>query len=192
MKNAIKVKAAIILIVIFSMVLTQASASASADASLQEESAKVLVKLGIMTGYPDGSLGLQNKIKRCEFFTLVVRMLGYDKDTNLDSIKLPFKDIDKSHWAYNNIKIAYNYGLIKGNPDNTIAPNNYITYPEVLAVMIRVLDYEKTVSGTWPENVINKAFELGINKNVELAKDKQVTRGETSVIVYNSLTVNFR
>lgn len=186
--SAFKIFAA--LVIVFSLFVVQVSASV--DTTLQQENAKALVKLEILKGYPDGSLGLEDKIQRCQFFALVVRMLGYDKDADIDKVSIPFTDIDKSHWAYNSIKAAYKYGLVAGNPDNTVSPNNYITYAEELTVLIRALGFENTMTGKWPDNVINKAAELGITKNTDLAQNKQVTRGETSVIIYNSLTVEIK
>jgi len=35
--------------------------------------------------------------------------------------------------------------LVSGYPDNTIAPDNDVTYAEALAVVIRALGYEKTL-----------------------------------------------
>lgn len=189
MKKLSLIKILTIIIIVFTFSIAQASAAVSPE--LQNESANNLVKLNIMTGYGDGSLGLQNKIKRSEFFTLVVRMMGYDKDTDVSSTKITFKDLDKNHWAYNYIRLAVKYKLATGYPDNTIAPDNYVTYAEALIVLVRVLGYEKTLSGKWPDNVLDRSSQLGLNNNVDLASNKQITRGEISVLVNNSLTVDF-
>jgi len=101
---------------------------------------------------------------------LVVNLMGYDADTNLDSVKVTFTDIKKSHWAYDNIRRAIKYDLVSGYPDNTIAPDNDVTYAEALAVVIRALGYEKTLKGEWPGNVINKAAELKLSANLNLTQ----------------------
>ena len=82
--------------------------------------------------------------------------------------------------------------LFKGYTDNTVRPNDNVTFTEARAILIRALGYENTMSGKWPDNVINKAEELGLNRNLDLPKDKQITRGEASVLIYNSLTVDFK
>lgn len=161
----------------------------SADKTVQDTNAKTLVKLGIMKGYEDGSLKLENKIKRSEFITLVVNLLGHDKDKDLNGITLKFKDITKKHWAFNNIKLAIKHNLVSGYPDNTIGPDKNVTYAEALAVVIRALGYESSLKGKWPENVINKAKELNLNKNIDIKASQQLTRGNMSIIVYNALTV---
>ncbi|MCX7712030.1 MAG: S-layer homology domain-containing protein [Clostridia bacterium] len=188
MKNRKIIKSIIVLLTCFIFILP---VHAATDTKLQNDSAKDLVKLNLLKGYPDGSLGLQNKIKRSEFITFVVRMLGYENTVDTSSIKVSFKDIDKKHWAYNNIKVALKYKLVSGYPDNTIAPEKNVSYAEALTVIIRALGYESSLSGNWPDNVINKANALGISKNVELPGKQEITRGDMSVLVHNSLTVDF-
>lgn len=183
------VKIAIMSIIVLSLFFT--ISSASVDPAIQNDSASSLFKLKVLTGYPDGSLGLQNKIKRSEFFTLVIRTLGYDKDSSTNDVAISFKDLGKTHWAYNNIKLAVKYKLVSGYPDHTIAPDNYVTYAEALTVLIRALGYENTLTGKWPESVLKKADQIGLNKNVDLPQNKQLTRGEMSVIVNNSLTIDY-
>lgn len=182
----------VILAVIFSILSNIGVTHAdSSEITIMEENANTLVNLGIMKGYEDGSLRLNNKIKRSEFITLVVKMMAYDKDTNLANTKITFKDLAKNHWAYTNIGLALKYELIAGYPDNTIAPDKDVTYAEALAVVIRALGYEKSLEGKWPNNVVNKGAELKLNKNLSIDPNQALTRGEMSVIIYNALTVNF-
>lgn len=182
----------VILAVIFSILSNIGVTHAdSSEITIMEENANTLVNLGIMKGYEDGSLRLNNKIKRSEFITLVVKMMAYDKDTNLSNTKITFKDLAKNHWAYTNIGLALKYELIAGYPDNTIAPDKDVTYAEALAVVIRALGYEKSLEGKWPNNVVNKGAELKLNKNLSIDPNQALTRGEMSVIIYNALTVNF-
>lgn len=192
MKNSYLVKILISLVLICSLTFSQALASTNLD--LQKDRAQALHNLGILKGYPDGSLGLNDKIKRCEFFTMVVRILGYENALDITDVKLPFTDISKSHWAFDNVKTAYKLGLINGNPDGTLTPDNYITYPEVLAVLVRALGYKDPgpEAGKWPDRIINLANSLGMTKDVDVPANKQITRGEASVIIYNTLTVNFK
>lgn len=182
----------IILAMVFFLIANiNISLAASSNNSVIEENANTLVNLGIMKGYEDGTLRLDNKIKRSEFITLVVKMMGYDKDTNLGNTKINFKDLPKKHWAYTNIGLALKYELVSGYPDNTVAPDKDVTYAEALAVVIRALGYEKSLKGKWPDNVVNKGAELNLNKNLSLSPNQPLTRGEMSVIIYNALTVNF-
>lgn len=188
MKKCLLIKVLIVLFICFTFIIPVNAAFAN---NLQNDYAKDLVKLNLLKGYPDGSLGLQNKIKRSEFITFVVRMLGYENNVDVSDVKVSFKDIDKKHWAYNNIKVALKYKLISGYPDNTIAPEKYVSYAEAVTVIIRALGYENGLAGNWPDNVISKATALGACKDVELPSKQEITRGDMSVLVHNSLTINF-
>lgn len=188
------------IIIIFTMIFTflmnikaspDISQDVKEDISIMDKNASSLVNLGIMKGYEDGTLRLNNRIKRSEFITLVVKMMAYDKDTDLENTKISFNDLKKNHWAYTNIGLALKYNLVAGYPDNTIAPDKDVTYAEALAVVIRALGYEKSLSGKWPDNVVNKGVDLGLNNNLSLEANHPLSRGEMSIIVYNALTVNF-
>lgn len=188
MKKLFIIKFPVILLMLLIFILP---VKASSSIDLQNSTAQNLFKLKIMQGDDNGDLRLQDKIKRSEFITLMVRILGYENETNLDNIKVPFKDISKEHWAYNYVRISYKYGLVDGYPDNTIAPDNFITLAEAQTVLVKALGYKDAITGSWPENVLSKASQLGIDKNLDIPANKQITRGETSVLVNNSLIVNF-
>ncbi|MFZ5986503.1 MAG: S-layer homology domain-containing protein [Bacillota bacterium] len=187
MKKYISIIIAIVLV----LSITTINISAANDLEVQKGNADALVKLRILKGYEDGSLRLENKIRRSEFITLVIKLMGYDKDSDIENVKITFKDIGKKHWAYNNIKLSIKYNLVAGYPDSTIAPNKDVTYAEAVAVVIRALGYENTLQGNWPDNVVSKAAELKLNNNLDLTADHQLTRGEMSVIIFNALTVKF-
>lgn len=190
MKKVSLIKLTVSLAVVILLLMVQVSAAV--DPAVIDKSSSSLVKLGLLKGDPSGNLKLEDKVTRCEFVTLVIRLMGYDKTTSTDDISLSFKDLDKRHWAYNNIKIAVKRNLLKGYSNNTVGPDNYVTYAEAQAILIRALGYEDTLKGKWPENVVSKANELGLDENVNITENKQLTRGEASVLIYNSLTVDFR
>jgi hypothetical protein len=143
-----------------------------------------------MQGYEDGDLRLQNKINRNEFVTLIVKMLGYDDDSELDTIKISFKDVSQKNWAYTYIKAAVKNKLVVGTNDNKFNPVNNITFAEALTVMVRALGYENSLEGKWPQNVIKRASELGISNNIDLDPNTQITRGEMAVIIDNSILID--
>lgn len=174
---------------IIAVSLISIPSNSKAEDQIINNAANNLVSLKIMQGYEDGDLRLQNKINRSEFVTLVVKMLGYDSDTELDKYNLSFKDVSSKHWAYSYIKAAVKNKLAYGTNENKFNPVNNITYAEALTVMVRALGYESTLKGQWPQNVIDKATELGINNNIELQPNAQITRGEMALIIDNSVSI---
>ena len=162
------------------------------QASVENDSANTMVKIGLMKGYSNGDLGLDRKITRAEFATIIIRMLGYDKKPFTPSTNISFKDLNKKHWAYSSVRMAASLGYIKGYSDKAFKPSNNITYAEAIAIMVRVLGYSGDVKGKWPDNFIDKGEELGILKNLEVESGSQITRGAVSILVVNSLPVKVK
>lgn len=161
------------------------------DAASNEESyaGNQLRILGILRGYEDGSLRLDNPIKRAEVAALTVRILGYE-GVELEGETRDFTDVEKDYWAAGVIQNAYKLKIIQGYPDMTFKPLDDITYAEVVAIMVNALGQQEELVGDWPLNYINRGKAVGIiptDSSVE--PDKVVTRGEMSVIVWDTLLV---
>lgn len=148
-----------------------------------------LKQLGVLKGYPDGTLKLEKSISRSEVATIMVRVRGYENsDIQLEG--RAFTDVAVGNWAYQNIQNAYKLKIIQGYPDLSFKPLNDISYAEVVAIMVNTLGYKEKVVGNWPENYINKAKELGvIPANSTVDPKKIITRGEMSLIVWDTLLV---
>lgn len=189
MKKISLIRIAIILAFVLSLLAIQVSAAV--DPALQKKASGALVKLELLRGDAKGNLKLDDRITRCEYFTLILRMMGYENTTNTENVEMKFTDISKKHWAYNNMKAALKHKLVTGY-DNKLRPDDYVTLAEAEMVLVRALGYESTLTGKWPDNVTNKSAELGLDKNLDLPSDRKITRGEASVLIYNSLTVKFK
>lgn len=174
-----------------SMILAFSLFSSAAIAATDEEvyAGNQLSVLGLLKGYSDGSLKLDNNITRAEVATLAIRMLGYENTVIVGKEK-SFIDVEKSFWGYNNIQNAYKLSIMQGYPTNDFKPNNNITYAEVVAIMVNSLGKGKDLAGTWPNNYLDKGKELGVIPNTStISANKIVTRGEMSVIIWDTLLV---
>ena len=85
-----------------------------------------LSSMGIITGYPDGTFRPNAAITRAEFAAIAAR---FDNDGDKTAAK--FSDI-ATHWAKDEISIAYNNGWITGYPDGTFGPQRDITRAETI------------------------------------------------------------
>lgn len=157
--------------------------------SVEEQAGEYLRKLGLYTGYEDNTLRLDKNITRAEFAALAVRIEGLENLQESRKGNTAFKDVTANHWASGYVNIATSQNLIKGFEDKTFKPEEQITYVQALAVIIRILGYEKHVQGEWPNNYINKAKDLGLDKNIKLSPNTPINRGQIAVIVNNALTV---
>ena len=93
-----------------------------------------LSSMGIITGYPDGTFRPNAAITRAEFAAIAAR---FDHDGDKTAAK--FSDI-ATHWAKDEISIAYNNGWINGYPNGTFGPQRDITRAETMTLVNRVLN----------------------------------------------------
>lgn len=166
-------------------------AAAVSTTALQTESAELLTKLGVADTSKTSSKTLKSKIAKHEFISLMTRMLCYDQAEDLDAVSLPYKDVDKSHKAYNNIKIAYKHGIILDDKDSSLSPNGYITYVDALKMVLNGLGYSEDIVDLTAEDILKRASEMKISDKISLSFNKQLTYGEAYMILYNALVVDF-
>jgi hypothetical protein len=95
-----------------------------------------------------------------------------------------FKDVPASYWASGDINIADPSGY----PDGTFKPDNAVTYPEALAMILRALGY--TANYSWPYGVIAKATNVGITNGVTLAANATINRGQMAMLINNALDLD--
>ena len=118
-----------------------------------------LSSMGIITGYPDGTFRPNAAITRAEFAAIAARF-----DNDGDKTVAKFSDI-ATHWAKDEISIAYNNGWITGYPDGTFGPQRDITRAETMTLVNRVLNRQPETEDdllpnmtVWTDNANPKAW----------------------------------
>ncbi len=102
----------------------------------------VMVKNGILTGYPDGSFKPNKTISRAEFSKVMVSALGLEKGHEK---KLRFKDVAADNWASPYIDIARDYLTgYKINNDYYFKPNTPARREDIAVAIVKALDYPPT------------------------------------------------
>ena len=143
------------------------------------EAAAVLDGMGVFEGV-DGSFLPKDNITRAQVATIIYRVAtadtaGYGKDkSGLYATYNKFSDMTGAGWASGYIGYAANAEYVKGYPDGTFKPSGNVTGYEVLAMILRVVGYDKNneFSGAdWALNVAKYAEQLGILKNVAKTTD---------------------
>lgn len=174
----------IALIFLFSAVTPALALSADApDAGAR------LKALGIIEGYPDGSLGLERNITRAEMTVVLAEMSAMGSAANvLKSVPSKFSDVATNVWYTGYVNLAANQGWVSGYPDGSFKPNANVTYAEAVTMMLNVLGYSKgELPGTWPLNYLVKAAELGITDDVTFATGSPALRGDVFVFANEAL-----
>ena len=189
MKNRLIVAMAVSLAIF--LAASGAVVHAESAVSLQDKCGQALSTLEIIQKDSKGSLKLKVKARRYEFIAFVNAMMSYEPVTGIDGTKNAFKDITPKHKAYNVIQTAAANHIIEAYEDGTIRPERNITYSDALQIILKALGYGSEIKDLDVNSVIQKADELGLIKDVLLAPEKQLTRGEASIIIYNALTVDF-
>ena len=163
------------------------------------EKIETLQKAGIITGYPDGSLGLDKPITRAEIAVILTKIKGELIEKNDQQI---FNDVSKGHWAKfyvenaSQIKNLQGISAIVGYPDGSFKPSNQITYAEILKILVAASKPDLTsadvAESTWPSSWIAWANSMGIigpNSGIENPEpNKFAPRGHVFTMVYNAMS----
>ncbi|MFF2797069.1 S-layer homology domain-containing protein [Lysinibacillus xylanilyticus] len=107
--------------------------------------------------------------------------------------KTTFKDVTKSHWAYESIKQVAEKGLVTGYEDGTYKPSAQVTRAEFATFLSRVFDgkdrttakFTDVGSSHWAIDAIQEGLAVGFVQesdftNNKFEPNKPMTRGEMS------------
>ncbi|WII37512.1 S-layer homology domain-containing protein [Paenibacillus thiaminolyticus] len=139
---------------------------------------------GIITGYQDGTFKPGRSITRAEFAAIASRFDKLNEQAN-DM----FSDI-AGHWAEKYIVSAANKGWIKGYPDGTFKPNQYITRAEAMAFINSMLnrkvkaDHIHEDAKQWPDNKPGKWYYADV---LEATNHHEYTRNEDGYEVWTTI-----
>ena len=136
-----------------------------------QDDVNMLVELGVLGGYPDGTFRPEDKITRAEFAKMAY-VLKYGSD---DSGKLfagqnsSFTDVEGNGnvaWAKGYINYCENQGIVSGVGNNKFNPNGNVTVAEASKMLLVILgcnaDKEGFKGVNWASNTVAKAMELGL------------------------------
>lgn len=182
-------KTAIFILIILTLCLPLTKGFAS-EASAEDIS-QVMKSLNIMSGYPDGSLHLEDKVTRAQFAKIIISASKYRNSVSLKSTTSPFRDVAYSSWEAPYISIASINGLIKGYPDSSFKPEKNVTLEEAVTVALTMMGYTGDDFGSsWPYGQLSLAANSGLLKNCSAQAGAELTRRDTMQIVYNMLSGN--
>ncbi len=168
----------------------------SEDASYYE-AVRVLNALGIILGYPDGTFLPDKAVTRAEFTTLLVRAMNMEDIAKQSYVaaQLPFEDCTNEGLAYAfpNILLAYNKGIIKGMSDTIFAPEDDVTYEQAVKMIVCAAGYGYVVDteqGGYPNGYIARGGQMGLLDNVNGTMGVAATRWQIAQLLYNVFDCN--
>lgn len=128
----------------------------------------MLVQLGVIDGYPDGSFGPQNYITRAEFAKMAYTLkYGSDNDGNLFAGQPSvFTDVANDYWAVGYINYCANQKIVSGVGNGQYNPTGNITVAEATKMILVIMGCDPVKEGFlgngWMANVVAKAIDLGV------------------------------
>ena len=104
-----------------------------------------------------------------------------------------FTDLSAKHWAYEDIKACVDMGIVSGNPDGSFKPEDNVTTPQFLAMMVRIFYKDELAAVTTPAG---EPWYYATNKVAEdtrlswglLVEDGPIYRFDMATVIDNYLT----
>ena len=146
--------------------------------------------IGVISGYPDGTIRPEANVTRAEFTQMLIKILGYDEVINFG--RADFKDVSKKYWAYNSICAMYERGIVNGFADGMFYPEKNIQLNEAVKMAVCAMGYDLYAQrkGGWPMGYYVTAKDYGFLDKIDLTSNDIVTRDVCARILYNMLEIN--
>lgn len=161
--------------------------------STYETAVTELMQKGIVSGYPDGTFRPDSNVNRAEAVIMAVKSMEVSESDLNKASGSGFSDLTGYNWAASYINYAAGEKVVSGYPDGTFRPSGEVTVIEMAAMLVNSLGYTtKDLTGTWPENYLSKATELGLFKGLAAVTKETgstpASRGTVAVMIYNALS----
>ena len=156
--------------------------------------------IAYVIGYEDDTVRPENNITRAEVAMIFFRLLTEDtRNAALTDVN-SYSDVEVGDWYNTAVSTMSALGIIKGYPDGTFKPNNFITRAEFAAIAARFDDHVSTgavsftdIAGHWAEEEVSRAAELGWVTGYPdgtFRPDRYITRAEAMTLINRVLIRN--
>lgn len=120
-----------------------------------------------------------------------------DEPSQTTNVKLPFTDVPKKYWAYDDIYYVYENGLMTGMTKTTFEPESNMTRAQLATVLYRMADkpdvkgmkepFTDVTKKHWAYDAIVWAYNEGIIKGYDaktFGPDDSVSRAQAVTMLY--------
>lgn len=152
----------------------------------------MLSSLGIMSGYGDKTFGINKTLTRAEAAAIITRLFNCEDDIKQGATN--YTDVPKTHWASGYVNYAEENGIINGRGDDTFAPDEFVTYHQLIKMLVCALRYDllATANGGWYNGgYITVAEKIGLVEAAPQNPDAPITRGGAALLCYKALDIDF-
>ncbi|WP_300861492.1 S-layer homology domain-containing protein [uncultured Oscillibacter sp.] len=157
-----------------------------------EEAVAVLNRIGIITGYEDGSFRPETELTRGAAAKIIVSlMIGPEAASNLSNSVSPYPDVPAGHTFAGVISYCKTAGYISGYGDGTFKPANSLTGYAFAKMLLGAVGYKSDVEGFtgagWTMNVARLGNEAQLFNRLDFAGADAVNREEACQLALNTL-----
>lgn len=181
----------VISMVVAAVMLMGTTAFAFSDMKDTENSV-LTERLGIISGYPDGTFKPNQEVTRAEAAKIVSTALGFGENQKDMDRETTFSDVDEKHWANYYICICVAKGVISGFEDGTFRPEEKVTVEQMLTMLVSALGYGEyaKMAGGYPAGYMAYAKNKGIIGEEKYSSDTaNATRENVMNFTANALHV---
>ena len=161
------------------------SVSTSAFAAPDAQYADTLYELGLFKG-TDKGYELEKTLTREESATILVRLLGEEKNIKSNNYSEVFTDVEKDRWSFPYVMYCFENEITKGTGQDTFSPEQPISADQFVTLVLRLLGY----TDAEPKTALVQAITYNLlNSEVvrSLEGAEKFTRENMVYIVYRSL-----
>ena len=189
----------LVLALIMTMSLVTISAGATEyrdltdkDEIQYEEAVAVLNRIGVITGYEDGSFRPETELTRGAAAKIIVSlMIGPEAASALPNNASPYPDVPAGHTFAGVIGYCKTAGYISGYGDGTFKPANPLTGYAFAKMLLGAIGYKANIEGFvdtgWTMNVARIGNVAGLFDRLNFDGAKAVTRDEACQLALNTL-----
>ncbi len=180
-------------ICVIAMMLTTVAFAATysdvAEDSAYYEAIETLNKLGIVTGYEDGTYKPEAGVTRAEMAALIARIQGYGESA-AGQTATSFVDVPASHWASGYVASAASTGIINGYGDGNFGPDDSVLFEQAVKMIMAALGYTPYAeyNGGYPGGYLAAAQRYNVTANVSNATmGTEANRGTIAQLLANAI-----
>lgn len=164
----------------------EATADAVAVVSQFTKELGLLTELGVIDYGEDVA---EDTITKGEFLKYTLRFVGLSEAVDAENKRQVFVDVPLTSEYSGAVYVAYQTGILKGNPNGSCGINSKISLDEAITLMIRSLRMEVIAedAGGYPIGYRTVAIKENILKDIDDLLMEKVTYDITTKLLYNSL-----
>ena len=144
-------KVYILMLIIFLMISSVSLAYTDTAGHWAEKNIESLSRINIIKGYSDNTFRPDDYITRAELITIVNRLL---KNSEQSYKYIP--DVLSTDWYSEEVRKGIYSGIVRGNSEGMIRPNDYITREEAVLILGRAFVENMPVYNTFSYEDINE------------------------------------